>query len=58
MAPVFSLVLDKDLNEDLAVLYPELYKELTKVGFQKGPVGSPLIYFRAELSAIRHSLPG
>jgi phospholipid-translocating ATPase len=31
MAPVFSLVLDKDVNEDLAMLYPELYKELTKV---------------------------
>ncbi|TQS37812.1 hypothetical protein Golomagni_01701 [Golovinomyces magnicellulatus] len=29
MAPVFSLVLDKDLDEDLANLYPELYKELT-----------------------------
>ena len=31
MAPVFSLVLDMDVNEDLALLYPELYKELTKV---------------------------
>ncbi|KIL64320.1 hypothetical protein M378DRAFT_192664 [Amanita muscaria Koide BX008] len=30
MAPVFSLVLDRDLSEDLALLYPELYKELTK----------------------------
>ena len=29
MAPVFSLVLDKDVDEDLAKLYPELYKELT-----------------------------
>ncbi|TGO49383.1 hypothetical protein BOTNAR_0433g00020 [Botryotinia narcissicola] len=29
MAPVFSLVLDKDVDEDLANLYPELYKELT-----------------------------
>ncbi|KAI9802773.1 MAG: putative aminophospholipid-translocase [Piccolia ochrophora] len=28
MAPVFSLVLDKDVDEDLANLYPELYKEL------------------------------
>jgi phospholipid-translocating ATPase len=33
MAPVFSLVLDTDVNEDLALLYPELYKELTKVAF-------------------------
>ena len=32
MAPVFSLVLDRDVNEDLALLYPELYKELVKVG--------------------------
>lgn len=30
MAPVFSLVLDKDVDEDLAKLYPELYKELTE----------------------------
>ncbi|KAK2747114.1 putative aminophospholipid-translocase [Myotisia sp. PD_48] len=27
-APVFSLVLDRDVDEDLANLYPELYKEL------------------------------
>ncbi|KAK8844583.1 hypothetical protein IAR55_006430 [Kwoniella newhampshirensis] len=30
MAPVFSLVLDRDVNEDLALLYPELYRDLTK----------------------------
>ncbi|GAA6043660.1 hypothetical protein NBRC10512_003740, partial [Rhodotorula toruloides] len=30
MLPVFSLVLDRDVNEDVALLYPELYKELTK----------------------------
>lgn len=29
MAPVFSLVLDKDVDENLANIYPELYKELT-----------------------------
>ncbi|KAG0648538.1 putative phospholipid-transporting ATPase NEO1 [Hyphodiscus hymeniophilus] len=29
MAPVFSLVLDKDVDENVANLYPELYKELT-----------------------------
>ncbi|KAL6700924.1 hypothetical protein J3F84DRAFT_359642 [Trichoderma pleuroticola] len=28
-APVLSLVLDKDVDEDLANIYPELYKELT-----------------------------
>lgn len=27
--PVLSLVLDKDVDENLANLYPELYKELT-----------------------------
>ncbi|KAI8914779.1 hypothetical protein DFJ77DRAFT_431040 [Powellomyces hirtus] len=31
MAPVFSLVLDRDVSEDTALLYPELYKELRKV---------------------------
>ena len=29
MAPVFSLVLDRDVDEELANMYPELYKELT-----------------------------
>lgn len=29
MAPVFSLVLDRDVDEGVANLYPELYKELT-----------------------------
>ncbi|ORX48008.1 aminophospholipid-transporting P-type ATPase [Hesseltinella vesiculosa] len=30
MAPVFSLVLDQDVSEDIALIYPELYKDLTK----------------------------
>lgn len=30
MAPVFSLVLDRDVSEHTAMLYPELYKDLTK----------------------------
>ena len=29
-APVFSLVLDQDVEEDLVFLYPELYKDLQK----------------------------
>ncbi|KAG0953609.1 hypothetical protein G6F29_002070 [Rhizopus arrhizus] len=29
-APVFSLVLDQDVNEEIAMMYPELYKDLTK----------------------------
>lgn len=33
MAPVFSLVLDRDVTREVALLYPELYKELTKVSF-------------------------
>jgi phospholipid-translocating ATPase len=31
MAPVFSLVLDQDISESTALIFPELYKELTKV---------------------------
>jgi len=31
MCPVFSLVLDKDVSPEIAMTYPELYKELTKV---------------------------
>ncbi|KAI3604960.1 protein transporter [Moniliophthora roreri] len=30
MAPVFSLVLDRDVSVEVALVYPELYKELTK----------------------------
>lgn len=30
MFPVFSLVLDLDITEEMAILYPELYKELLK----------------------------
>lgn len=30
-APVFSLVLDQDVSEEIAMMYPELYKDLTKV---------------------------
>eukprot|EP00158_Paraphelidium_tribonemae_P008292 Partr_v1_DN28543_c0_g2_i7_m72678 putative ATPase class II type len=30
MAPVFSLVLDIDVSDDTALLYPELYKDLVK----------------------------
>lgn len=37
MLPVFSLVLDRDVNEDVALLYPELYKELTKASPTRGP---------------------
>lgn len=31
MFPVFSLVLDQDVQPEMAMLYPELYKDLTKV---------------------------
>ena len=32
MFPVFSLVLDEDVPSDIALIYPELYKDLAKVG--------------------------
>lgn len=38
MFPVFSLVLDQDVKPEMAILYPELYKDLTKVRPQ--PVSS------------------
>jgi hypothetical protein len=31
MFPVFSLVLDEDVSADTALMYPELYKDLSKV---------------------------
>uniref|UniRef100_A0A672TVX5 Phospholipid-transporting ATPase n=1 Tax=Strigops habroptila TaxID=2489341 RepID=A0A672TVX5_STRHB len=31
MFPVFSLVLDQDVKPEMALLYPELYKDLTKL---------------------------
>lgn len=31
MFPVFSLVLDVDVSADTALVYPELYKDLSKV---------------------------
>lgn len=40
MAPVFSLTLDRDVSEDLALIYPELYKELTKVFIGSSPIES------------------
>lgn len=36
MFPVFSLVLDKDVKSEVAMLYPELYKDLLKV-FKRCP---------------------
>lgn len=30
MAPVFSLVLDRDITDEMALVFPELYKELQK----------------------------
>jgi hypothetical protein len=50
MAPVFSLVLDRDVNEDVALLYPELYKELTKVGhFSSPPAPAALLFLSVRL---------
>lgn len=57
MAPVFSLVLDRDVSEDLALLYPELYKELTKVrdNFLSRPKPT---FSRADLSRTKPSSNG
>lgn len=53
MAPVFSLVLDRDLNEDMALSYPELYKELTKVRPPPSRVTSLLLFIYAHFFAKR-----
>jgi phospholipid-translocating ATPase len=60
MAPVFSLVLDRDVNEDLALLYPELYKELTKVNLHSDlrVLADSRITTRAERCRTRHSSNG
>jgi hypothetical protein len=50
MFPVFSLVLDKDVKSEVAMLYPELYKDLLKVcdgtlcGWMFGPLQSIVFY--------------
>jgi len=66
MAPVFSLVLDRDLNEDLALSYPELYKDLTKVRLRADAHRATCShsqscdcrFFRAELYLTRPFLSG
>jgi phospholipid-translocating ATPase len=60
MAPVFSLVLDRDVSEDLALLYPELYKELTKVRASSWSYVSvsDVSSGRAELYRSKHSSCG
>ena len=42
MVPVFSLVLDRDINEDAVLLYPELYKELRVADAQSESVATSL----------------
>ena len=62
MAPVFSLVLDRDVSEDLALLYPELYKDLVKVCYEMTPDSSAnsnlLPFYRAESCHTRRSSCG
>lgn len=41
MFPVFSLVLDQDVKPEVAMLYPELYKDLTKVRRRLRPANPP-----------------
>ena len=66
MAPVFSLVLDQDVSEEIALLYPELYKELTKVKEERSSywllshLHIPVLFLfcRAALYRSEHSLHG
>ena len=44
MFPVFSLVLDEDVPADIALIYPELYKDLSKVGKNYFPTLVLLIF--------------
>lgn len=48
MFPVFSLVLDQDVRPDMAMLYPELYKDLTKVRAAGGGASSSQTWARGE----------
>uniref|UniRef100_A0A8C6AS65 Phospholipid-transporting ATPase n=1 Tax=Monodon monoceros TaxID=40151 RepID=A0A8C6AS65_MONMO len=41
MFPVFSLVLDQDVKPEMAMLYPELYKDLTKASGTCAASASP-----------------
>lgn len=50
MAPVFSLVYDKDISDETAILYPELYKDLRKVLY--------LVYYRDVPYLSRHFVSG
>ena len=45
MLPVFSLVLDEDVPSDIALIYPELYKDLGKVGDKTNSVVVSVIKF-------------
>lgn len=45
MFPVFSLVLDEDVPADIALIYPELYKDLSKVGNKYSLFQSVVLYF-------------
>jgi hypothetical protein len=56
MAPVFSLVLDRDLDEDLTPSYLELYKELTKVSAFRFDICSPCKCLRAMVFVLGTSL--
>ena len=52
MFPVFSLVLDEDVPSDIALIYPELYKDLGKVGDQATVLSSidyRLQYFQSSI---------
>ncbi|KAB0399002.1 hypothetical protein E2I00_017667 [Balaenoptera physalus] len=50
MFPVFSLVLDQDVKPEMAMLYPELYRDLTKGCIRK----DVRVAFRFELLSFTH----
>lgn len=52
MFPVFSLVLDQDVKPEVAILYPELYKDLTKVGCRPSLAAFPAAAAHAECLAL------
>lgn len=53
MFPVFSLVLDQDVKPEMAMLYPELYKDLTKVQAQGRGPADPLLVLGGEAPAVQ-----
>ncbi|KAG1470598.1 hypothetical protein G6F56_002588 [Rhizopus delemar] len=56
--PVFSLVLDQDVSEEIAMIYPELYKDLTKMdGFSRSSHRISLFWVYVDIAYLfRHDI--